>query len=89
MSGTVLSADEVAEYMQRLTLVKEALSRLGRGAQQEASFDIRVAPSMVSSVVRGRYLDVGILEKLELWAADAMVRELGQQVEVASATVGG
>lgn len=80
MSGTVLSTAEMVDYMKKLELTKEALRRLGRGSQQEASYDIRVAASMVSSVLRGRYVDDAILNKLLDWATVRLAEQVNEQV---------
>lgn len=69
---STMSRAELGAYMRRVEVVREAFNRLGRGAQQSASFDIRVAPSRVSSVVRGRVIDERILGELEGWLADQL-----------------
>lgn len=68
MSGVDMTAEQLQQYMGRVQLVKEVMTRLGRGSQQEASFDVRVSPSHVSSVLKGRYVDPRVLELLEEWS---------------------
>lgn len=62
-----MTKEEIVAYAQLVEVVRAGFNRLGRGSQQQAAFDIRVSPSLVSSVLNGRYTSQEILEKLEGW----------------------
>ena len=64
--------EKLVAYGQRVELVKEAFSRLGRGAQQNAAFDVRVSPSMVSAVLSLRAVNEDVLQTLEVWLANRL-----------------
>jgi len=40
---------------------------LRHGAQMDAAHDLRISPSMVSGILRGRYIDAEKLKHLEVW----------------------
>jgi transcriptional regulator with XRE-family HTH domain len=67
-------------YMAKVNLVREAMVRLGRGTQQEAAFDIRVSPSLVSSILNGRWIDEEKLDQLAAWVE----RKLAETAPVAA-----
>jgi transcriptional regulator with XRE-family HTH domain len=75
-----MRSEEMVAYMAKVNLVREAMVRLGRGTQQEAAFDIRVSPSLVSSILNGRWIDEEKLDQLAAWVE----RKLAETAPVAA-----
>jgi hypothetical protein len=43
------------------------MDALGRGARRTCSFDLRLAPSVVSQVLNGRFIDPDVLARIVAW----------------------
>lgn len=54
----------IQEWAARL---RQAMKSLGRGAQQQAAFDLRIAPITVSRALRGLDSRVEVLAIIEEW----------------------
>lgn len=78
--STPMTKEEIIAYAQLVEAVRELYNLLGRGAQQQAAFDVRVSPSLVSSVLSGKYMSMDILTKLEDWARAKLTPETGEVV---------
>lgn len=61
-----------AEYDVRRKRVKEMFVRLQRGSQARASYALETSASTISNVLSGRYIDEGVLAKLDRWASDQL-----------------
>lgn len=77
----MIGVAEVTQYMTKVELVREAFGRLARGAQQNAAFDIRVSPSLVSSILKGRTIDHERLELLAQWVEARLAEEVPAEAE--------
>lgn len=58
---------DTLEYEARRVALREQFKAMRYGAQQAASFDVREAPTTVSSVINGRIRSEKVLGKLEGW----------------------
>lgn len=79
------------EYESRLKEVNRKLSTLPRGAKMTASYDLRLAPSMISQVLLGNMYRIDILAMLEDWLSQISVEDIanrknpvGQDVQLVS-----
>lgn len=63
-----MSAQLDVEYEELLEAVHERFMELPRGAKMTASYDLRIAPAMISQVLNGYMKRKDILERLFDWA---------------------
>ena len=65
-----MDLNSVTEYDQRRNALLLKFKSFRHGAQMEAAHDLRLSPSMISQVLRGRYVDDVKLTLLETWARE-------------------
>ena len=60
---------DLLKYDGRRRKVQEAFERMPRGARQECSFELKIAPTYVGGVVNGRIVDEAKLKRIESWVS--------------------
>lgn len=61
---------DIDSYNVRRQRLFERFQTFRHGAQMDASHDLWLSPSMVSGILRGRYIDDKKLAQLEKWAEE-------------------
>lgn len=61
------SVQDYAAYSARQSEVQRRFGGMKYGCQSAASYDLRLAPSILSLIVRGKLLDEPNLKRLEEW----------------------
>lgn len=56
-------------YDERREQIRAAVAERGRGAQMQASYDLRVPPIIISRTLTGKIVRPDVLERLGVWAA--------------------
>lgn len=54
-------------YNQKRREIQERFQKLGRGAQSDCAFDLRIAHTTISRLLKGSYKSLPTLAKLEVW----------------------
>jgi hypothetical protein len=62
-----LAPDTYKEYELQRIRVQQKIANRGRGAQSNASYDLRVPPTRISNILSGQIIDPTTLNSLEEW----------------------
>lgn len=57
----------VVSYHERRMAIRERVKAMGHGTQFQITLALSISPSLVSSVLSGKYMDVDTLAKIEEW----------------------
>jgi hypothetical protein len=63
----MVTGPALVEYDGERGRAAERMDALGRGARRTCSFDLRLAPSVVSQVLNGRFIDPDVLARIVAW----------------------
>lgn len=59
--------DAVVLYHERRKAIRERVKAMGHGTQFKITLALAISPSLVSSVLSGKYMDPDTLDKIEGW----------------------
>lgn len=63
-----LAPEVYREYELQRIRVQQKVAECGRGAQSDASYDLRIPPTRISNILSGQLIDTAVLNSLEEWA---------------------
>lgn len=67
MSPPADNIDALVSYHERRKAIRERVKAMGHGTQFKITLALEISPSLVSSVLSGKYMDQDTLTKIEEW----------------------